>query len=169
LLRYIQVRNAIMMSKNNKRGWIGGGVLLLPLFLFFIKVPVTVFAFDEKTYYLKEEQFRLSWIHSVEKEEWQEVYERKKKELLLTETLFKTFGAGVPADAKDVSRENGFVHMTIERKYPELYLTISENVKTSITVPGKHVPLYKLTHDYETVHIYIDNISLWTYLRGDFL
>lgn len=155
------------MSKNKKKRWYWG-IGSLILLLFFIKVPVFAFEFQDKTYYLKGDFFELSWIHSVEKEEWIETYKRKDNQLLLTETRFKTFGAGVPSQSNHVSIENGYVKMQINQPFKELYLTVSSNVKTTIIVEQEEIPLYQFTEDYSMVHIFIEKIPIWRLVKGGF-
>ncbi|GAB2720932.1 DUF1850 domain-containing protein [Halomonas garicola] len=59
-------------------------------------------------------RFTLRWMHSVEKEDWEEWFEvGKSGAIMLTGTRFKTFGAGVPAAAGTATRlDNGWVVMT---------------------------------------------------------
>lgn len=155
------------MSKNKKKRWYWG-IGSLILLLFFIRVPVFAFEFQDKTYYLKSDFFELSWIHSVEKEEWIETYKRKDNQLLLTETRFKTFGAGVPSQSNNVSIENGYVKMQINQPFKELNLTVSSNVKTTIIVEQEEIPLYQYTEDYSMVHIFIEKIPIWRLVKGGF-
>ena len=156
------------MSKSKKKRWFWGISLLILLNFFFIRVPVFVFEFEDKTYYLKSDNFDLSWIHSVEKEEWIETYEQKGEQMLLTDTYFKTFGAGVPSQSKDVSIEDGFVKMQINQPFKELNLTVSSNVKTTIFVDEQEIPLYKYTDDYSMVHIFIEKLPIWKLAKGGF-
>ncbi|WP_308786940.1 DUF1850 domain-containing protein [Planomicrobium stackebrandtii] len=139
------------------------------MLLFFLlwQIPVVQFDFGEERYYLKEEGFALEWIHSVEKEEWLEFYERDEDQLLLTETKFKTYGAGVPSDGEIISSEDGFVHMKIGRSFNEMNLTVSENAQTTIKTPDKEIPLYEYTEDYESVTITIEFVDFWDYVRGN--
>ena len=153
------------MSKSKKKKWFWGIGLLILLILFFIRVPVFAFEFEDKTYYLQSDHFVLSWIHSVEKEEWVETYKQKNGQLLLTETRFKTFGAGVPSQSKDVSIEDGYVKMQINQLFKELNLTVSSNVKTTILVEEEEIPLYEYTDDYSAVHIFIEKLPLWKLVK----
>lgn len=136
------------------------------LFFLLIKLPVISFQADGEQFYLKEEAFELSWIHSVEKEEWREFYERDGQTLILTETHFKTFGAGVPSDGIILPSDDGFVHMRIDRVFEELNLTVSENARTTIRTDSREIPLYLLIDDYETFRISVEYIHLWNYVGG---
>ncbi|MCM3388955.1 DUF1850 domain-containing protein [Ureibacillus chungkukjangi] len=156
------------MSKSKKKWWFWSIGLLILLNFFFIRVPVFAFEFEDKTYYLKSNHFDLSWIHSVEKEEWIETYQQNGEQMLLTETHFKTFGAGVPSQSKDVSIEDGFVKMQINQLFKELNLTVSSNVKTTIIVDEQEIPLYKYTDDYSMVHIFIEKLPIWKLAKGGF-
>ncbi|MDQ0428426.1 hypothetical protein QOZ98_001252 [Planomicrobium stackebrandtii] len=141
--------------------------MIVLLFFLLWQIPVVQFDFGEERYYLKEEGFALEWIHSVEKEEWLEFYERDEDQLLLTETKFKTYGAGVPSDGEIISSEDGFVHMKIGRSFNEMNLTVSENAQTTIKTPDKEIPLYEYTEDYESVTITIEFVDFWDYVRGN--
>jgi hypothetical protein len=59
-------------------------------------------------------RFTLRWMHSVEKEDWEEWFEVTASGAIeLTGTRFKTFGAGVPAAAgKTTTLDDGWVVMT---------------------------------------------------------
>ncbi|WP_232718605.1 DUF1850 domain-containing protein [Bacillus sp. FJAT-45037] len=54
--------------------------------------------------------FTIKWIHSVEKTPWREIYQLTNEgELLLIETAFQSFGAGVPHQKGTMTVENGEV------------------------------------------------------------
>ncbi|WP_018923030.1 DUF1850 domain-containing protein [Salsuginibacillus kocurii] len=56
------------------------------------------------------DEVALSWIHSVEQTPWKDVFSVDGScELLLTETHFESFGAGVEHEFEQVERENGTV------------------------------------------------------------
>lgn len=157
------------MNNRKLKMWYWGIEFVITLVLLFIKVPVFVFEFEDETYYLKSDHFDLSWIHSVEKEEWIETYSQQDTQMLLTETKFKTFGAGVPSQANKVSLENGYVKMEINQLFQELNLTVSSNVKTTIICDQKIIPLYKYTDDYTMVHIFVEKLPLWSLVnKGGF-
>lgn len=58
--------------------------------------------------------FTLRWMHSVEKEDWEEWFKVTDAGAIeITGTRFKTFGAGVPSHAgKETHLDNGWVVMT---------------------------------------------------------
>ncbi|HSJ36662.1 MAG TPA: DUF1850 domain-containing protein [Planococcus sp. (in: firmicutes)] len=150
----------------SSKKWKWGACFIVLLFFLFIRLPVIVFDFGAEVYLLKEDSFALEWIHSVEKEEWIEFYERDGENLLLTETVFKTFGAGVPSDGEIIPSDDGFIHMRIDRRLPEMNLTVSENAATAIQTEKKKVLLYELAEDYEMVSISVQFVHLWEYIGG---
>ena len=66
--------------------------------------------------------FHIAWRHSVERETWIETFKNIHHALWLTQTRFKTFGAGVPAHAGRRTRVvDGWVVMSgIDRAVPDL-------------------------------------------------
>lgn len=153
----------------NSKWWKRGAILLLLLFLLFFHLPVIQLQHNQQTYYLSTDTFTLSWIHSVEKEEWSEIYQRQDDSLLLTETRFKTFGAGVPAQGEVIKVEDGFVHMRINREVDALHLNVSENVQTTLKTNETVVPLYELFESNSEVTISSRNVHLWNIFGGRFL
>ena len=151
----------------SKKVW-GSIAICVLLLIFFIRIPTIAFHFSNQTIYTKEKTFELSWIHSIEKEEWIEHYIIENSELLLQSTRFKTFGAGVPSEANEVQLKDGFVVMQIEQPYEELNLTISEYVDTTIQISDQQFKLYQYGKPYETVLITVEKLPIWHYLRGRF-
>lgn len=139
------------------------------LFIFFFRVETLVIESGiEDDIYLPTKTFELHWTHSIEKEEWYEIYEIKEKDLLLTETYFKTFGAGVPneSDTKAEVTEESFVKYTVNDRYPELYLNVSDNVKTTIIQGEKEILLYEIYEPYTAVEISVKYIPLFKRILG---
>lgn len=156
------------MNKSKIRAWFWGIEFLITFIILLVKIPVFAFEFDDKTYYINSDHFELSWIHSVEKEEWTETYKQQDDQILLTETKFKTFGAGVPSESNKVSLDNGFVKMEINQQFEELNLTVSSNVKTTIHFYHHIIPLYNYTDDYNSVRISVEKLPLWRLVKGGF-
>ncbi len=116
-------------------------------------VSLTQVSSLEDTFYFKEKEFSIYWIHSVEKEEWQEFYQRGENDLVLTYTKFKTFGAGVPSIGKVTKGEDGFITYKIGRPMKEINLVVSDNVKSTLFIKNKKIPLYTFVKDYEEITI----------------
>lgn len=91
-----------------------GTVIIL---LMIVKVPTLAITSEgtvQKFYFYEEQvEFKVRWKHSVEKEEWEEMFVLQDGMIELTGTRFKTFGAGVPNDAGDHTFiKDGWVYMT---------------------------------------------------------
>lgn len=156
-----------MKSKNK---WIvGGAITIVLLFFLFSKVTVVEVKIDGKSYYIHDSEFELKWIHSVEKEEWVEVYEINKSKLSLVETYFKTFGAGVPAQGEIIPSSDGYIHMKMDISYKELNIAVSENVKTTLSTDQKEIRLYELTENYNNIVLTVKDLFRWKVWEGDIL
>ena len=82
----------------------------------------------------------LRWQHSVEKEEWEEFFVISNSNILLTQTRFKTFGAGVPNDVgTDTFIKDDWVYMTgINRSIGDrLIFRTGEMTEHRITIDGQ--------------------------------
>lgn len=141
---------------------LGSIVFLMLLYLLIIEDTIEV-SYGGESIYVGEKTFEIGWIHSVEKEEWFETYEIAGDELLLKETRFKTFGAGVPSNGEIIPSEDGFVHMKVNQSMKELRLTVSQNVKTTLYLANEIIPLYEVVDDYETVTIQIKKRPNWSF------
>lgn len=155
----------------NSKLLVGGAILFALLFfsLFYIRIPVIAIETDVKTFFVKDKPVTLSWIHSVEKEPWHEVYERQGDALVLTETSFKAYGAGVPSDLEIIEQKDGFVRMKVDRKMKDMHVIVSENVETTITVVDRKVALYKMLEPYSEVTFEIKRLHIWHVFGGEFL
>ena len=150
---------------NNKVLWISGSIAFLMLLSLLFVEDVIEVTYGDESFYIEGESFEVGWIHSVEKEEWVEVYEVIDDELLLKETRFKTFGAGVPSEGEIIPSTDGFVHMKVNQRMKELQLAVSENVQTTLYVSSEKIPLYDLTDNYEAVTIQITKRPIWSSKR----
>lgn len=141
---------------------------MLLLFLAWPKSSLVIEAEGYRTVYLQPETFELHWIHSIEHEEWYEVYEVEGGDLLLTVTYFKTFGAGVPSDSEEPPEitDDGFVKFTVNDIYPELNMNVSENVQTTIVQNDREYLLYEMFDSNTSVKISIETRPLFFQLTG---
>src|SRR5690625_333771 len=149
-----------------------GSAMLFALLIFtllLIRIPVIEVKTDQETYFIREKSITLSWIHSVEKEPWFEIYERVDDELVLTETYVKAFGAGVPSDLEVIDKKNGFVHMKVERKMDEVNVVVSENVQTTMIIENEKLELYKMLDSYSEVTFMVKDLYFWNLFGGEFI
>lgn len=139
------------------------------LFIFLIpQKKIVIDAEEERDLYLSDESFEIHWIHSIEKEEWFEVYEVEEEDFILTESHFKTFGAGVPSDSDEPAEitKDGFVKYTLNDRYTDIYLNVSDKVETKIVQNNEEILLYELYEPYTAVEIKVENITLLKQLLG---
>jgi len=149
-----------------------GSAILFALLIFsllLIRIPVIEVTTDHETYFIRDESITLSWIHSVEKVPWFEIYERVDGALVLTETYVKAFGAGVPSDLEVIDKKNGFVQMKVDRKMNEVNVVVSENVQTTIIVGNKKWELYKMLDSYSEVTFIVRDLYFWNLFGGEFI
>ena len=128
-----------MMSKqlNKRLGLLIGVVGIAALVFFtlwhlFVRQPVVevrvagVDGANDKVCYFVEPNFQLRWIHSVEKQWWEEQYQRESDGLLLTTTYFEAFGAGTPStEALALIQKPGYLGYQINEKLPKLNWVVS--------------------------------------------
>ncbi|MCA0971385.1 DUF1850 domain-containing protein [Halobacillus litoralis] len=108
---------------------------------------------DHRYLYKEDERFSVRWRHSVEKQEWEEMFRLKDETIQLTGTRFQTFGAGVPNDTGDRTFiKDGWVYMTgIDQNIgPSLSLRTGEKTNHRIQFGGRQLTLeanraYKLS------------------------
>lgn len=118
----------------------------------------------EQTVYLKASSFSIEWIHSVEKEKWLEFYERRGSEWVLTQTRFKTFGAGVPSSGAPAGTKDGFVEYEVQRPLKELRLVVSPHVQSTLHLSNQRILLYNQIPPYEEVLMRPVDIPLYEYM-----
>lgn len=147
---------------------ISGSIFIVLLFI--LVFPIKQVVFESEGYdklYLKPDTFELHWVHSIEKEEWFEVYSVEGNDLILDTSHFKTFGAGVPSSSVNTTYiEDGYVVYSIEDRYSEIYLNVSENVDTRIIQNNQEYLLYEWFDSYVSVKISIDYIPFIFKFRG---
>lgn len=107
--------------------------------------------------------FTLQWIHSVEKEHWQETYQAADQQLLLTTTQFKTFGAGTPSSEGVIASNDGWLHYQIDRLLPRIHWVVSRNVESTVLTEQGVWPLYQDFADYAEIQIQVMQVPLWHY------
>lgn len=154
--------------KNKRLKILGSTFFAVLLIILFIKIPVIEVSYNDSRFFLKDDQFEIGWIHSVEKEPWFETYTLKDHSLYLIETRFKTFGAGTPSTGKVLPSSDGFVHMELNNKMDEINLIVSKNVQTTLYMKNRSIPLYKIAPDHGTVVIKNKELPVWQIIRGDY-
>lgn len=116
-------------------------------------VSGTALTLGEQRCFFRSPHFTTHWIHSVEKEAWQENYLRQDRNFVLTSTRFKTFGAGTPYDGHQTLDGKGYVVRPVNRLLPELYWVVSRQVDSALLIEGKTWPLAQWTENHTVAHL----------------
>lgn len=111
---------------------------------------------------ITDEQFALSWIHSVDKTPWVEYYRRDKAAFLLTETEFRTFGAGVPHDGEVIPTTNGMIRYRVNLPMTEINWVVDKEVQSTIVLSnGGRFEIFKETDRYQPIYITNQSLNVW--------
>lgn len=112
------------------------------------------------------EHFSVEWMHSVELQPWRETFKYTPEGIILTETLFKSFGAGVPSyGGREYLLEGGFiVFRGMDIKMESIPYGISSFAKHRLVFRSSTVPLYRLVEDGTFVNISVERKDLLNYL-----
>jgi hypothetical protein len=87
--------------------------------------------------------FEISWIHSVEHEEWREEFVADPVgEIRVEATRFRTFGAGVPDSAPETHLEDGWVVMSgFDRVVDPLVIRANAETSHTLTLGSEIRPM----------------------------
>ncbi|ASF40533.1 hypothetical protein CEH05_15790 [Halobacillus halophilus] len=138
--------------------------LCLGILLAVVKIPLLLIVAEDETesafLYKEGAEFSIRWTHSVEKEDWEEMFALEDGVIELTATRFKTFGAGVPNDAgEDTFLKDGWVYMTgiTQTIGKELALRTGRETNHRVIYERHHLDLKK-NHSYR---IKVVRSSIW--------
>lgn len=171
-----------MTSKQPNKHWrLSAGAVLIALLLSFILwlvlnrqpvIEVEVKAstgFDGMVCYFIEPNFQLRWMHSVEKQWWEEQYQRQDDGLLLTTTYFQAFGAGTPSTEMLAKvQKTGYIGYQINEQLPYLNWVVSRLTKGEIDYADYQILIHEWVPDYSEVTITPKGYSLIDRLKKDF-
>lgn len=125
-----------------------------------VEVRVAIAGSDDKVCYFTDSNFQLRWIHSVEKQWWEEQYQRLDKTstedaaLLLTTTYFEAFGAGTPStEPLAPIQKPGYLGYQINEKLPSLNWVVSRLTKGEIDYDDYRFLIHQWVPDYSEVVI----------------
>lgn len=156
-----------MMSKvpSKRLRLLAGGALVVSLVCLILwslsdrqpVVEVRVEGIDgasDKICYFVEPNFQLRWMHSVEKQWWEEQYQRQNDGLLLTTTYFEAFGAGTPStETLAPIQKTGYLGYQINEKIPSLNWVVSRLTKGEIDYDNHRILIHQWVPDYSEVTI----------------
>ena len=124
---------------------------------------------DDKVCYFVEPNFQLRWMHSVEKQWWEEQYQRENDGLLLTTTYFQAFGAGTPStEALAPIQKSGYLGYQINERLPNLNWVVSRLTKGEIDYGNYRILIHKWVPDYSEVTITPKMYSVIDRFKKDF-
>lgn len=168
------------LSKHSLAWWLSGVALIVALGIFMLwaiftrqsVIEVRVDGgdeFDEKICYFVEPNFQLRWIHSVEKQWWEEQYLRENDGLLLTTTYFEAFGAGTPStEALAPIQKSGYLGYLINERLPRLNWVVSRLTKGEIDYADHRILIHQWVPDYSEVTITPKAYDLIDRFKKDF-
>ncbi len=113
------------------------------------------------------QEFTIYFIHSVEKTPWFEIYYIENNEIYLKETIFFSYGAGLPSTTKhDFSFEEDGMHI---RNYnvkmdPLIYRVGAVVADHTIKVNGEEIHFNELAKPFNSILIRVEEVPIYRYL-----
>lgn len=149
-------------------------ILILILGVFFIPIHKLYLIEKDSGEILKSfsikngEEFTICFIHSVERTPWHEIYYIKNdNEIYLKETIFYSFGAGLPSTTRhDFSFENEAMKITnYHTKMENLVYKIGAVIADhTIIIKGRKLHLNTIAEASTSILLQADKIPLYKYL-----
>ncbi|MCK4260762.1 MAG: DUF1850 domain-containing protein [Halanaerobiales bacterium] len=111
----------------------------------------------------------LEYIHSVEKTPVLEIFKiTSKGKFILTETRFKSYGAGLPLETKNFSHENGFfVLKNMNTTLPKIIIRVSRTPGQTLTINHKKIDLQDIAKPGEK--LIVQTTPLYNFLLKIFI
>lgn len=120
----------------------------------------------------KDKTFSVKYTHSVERTPVWETYSLNDDEIILEETIFQSYGAGLPATSPydfDIV-EDGFRLYDIDQKMTNLiYRTGAVRANHELLIGGKSYPFLDFSEPTEGVKFETRNMTLISYLAREVL
>ena len=163
----IQALGNSMPSRQHMFLYIVVGTLLATVAV--LSRPVAAFQFSGSDFqcHSSSKKLILQWVHSVEKEQWQEVYEISGRQLLLTTTQLKTFGAGTTSTQDIIPSDDGWLHFRVNRRLPRIHWVVSHDVQSTVVSTNGTWPLYQDLENYAEVQVRITQAPRWRYVTKE--
>lgn len=110
-------------------------------------------------------RFSISFLHSVNRSEVEEVYTSEPAGLTVRECLYHAYGAGVASTPEDggrlYTRKDGVMVLTdIDRYVGELHMTTGTISDHKLNIDGRVIPLRELTEPKTKIKIAVEYKSL---------
>jgi hypothetical protein len=135
-----------MMSRS--RIVVGVLVIVVAFLLFYPLYPVLRVTSVKKAKLLfcarmaENEEFVLSFIHSVNKRPVFDTLRMEGNQLLIVKSRFDSFGAGMPEGSQ--MGQDGWLEWVVNRPVPEVTLFVGWVANHSLRVKGREIPLTEL-------------------------
>ncbi len=116
------------------------------------------------------EQFTIRFTHSIAKTPVDEIFViAPNQELIVTETIYESFGAGLPFDTENAEQrlitENGKYRLTnLDRHLPEFLMAVGTVANHQLLINGKQIPFVQFAQPGESVRIRVRMQSPMAYL-----
>lgn len=122
--------------------------------------------------FLEGEQFRIAYLHSVNRSEVVDTIEREGDALVVRYAFFKTFGAGIPIPEDRTGTEliqtpEGFWLTGIDLYQDEFVLMLEEIPNHSLEYRGSEIALLSRFGAGAALHFQMRSVSLFEALRYD--
>jgi len=127
---------------------VGVLVIVAAFFLFYPLYPVLRVANVKKAELLfcarmaENEEFVLSFIHSVNKRPVFDTLRIEGNQLLIVKSRFDSFGAGMPEGSQ--MGQDGWLEWVVNRPVPEVTLFVGWVANHSLRLKGREIPLTEL-------------------------
>ena len=149
-------------------------ITFIIIILFLIPIKVLLASDLDHDKYLKSwkirDEFTISYIHSVELTEVREIYDVEAKDIILKETYFKSYGAGLPATTpyEFEITPDGFRIFDINEVIETLiYRTGAVRANHKLIIEDNEYSFLSFSKGQTPVHLEVKNISLLEYLTKE--
>lgn len=112
-------------------------------------------------------QFSVRYTHSVERSDVTELYQIERGHIYLEETLFSSFGAGLPSDkhyAFEITPEGFRLYAMHELIDPLVYRTATTRGNHQLLIKQRAYPFLDFSGVAQAVRFQTKLIPLWSYL-----
>ena len=121
---------------------------------------------------LRSDEFTVAYLHSVELSEVKEVYRLSNRQMILTETVFSSYGAGLPATTEypfEITDDGFRIYQINQVIDPLVYRTGAERADHRLLIGKKVIPFLEFSQAREGVVFTVRYQPLFYYLFKEVL